>query len=81
LYHDEQEGNLSATVEAYFALLYPGYVERHAGNMKQAKTFLTNTSTFTKIILALTGQIPWPKHLQLPIELILLPRTSPIEEL
>ncbi|MCL7745504.1 squalene--hopene cyclase [Halalkalibacter alkaliphilus] len=84
LYHDEQEGNLSATVEAYFALLYSGYVEKQSENMKQAKTFiikqggLTNTSNFTKIILALTGQIPWPKHLQLPIELILLPRTSPI---
>jgi sporulenol synthase len=84
LYHDEQEGNLSATVEAYFALLYSGYVERQSENLKQAKTFiikqggLTNTSNFTKIILALTGQIPWPKHLQLPIELILLPRTSPI---
>jgi sporulenol synthase len=84
LFHDEKEGNLSATVEAYFALLYSGYVNKLSENMKQAKIFiikhggLTNTSNFTKIMLALTGQIPWPKHLQFPIEFILLPRTSPI---
>ncbi|MFC0471814.1 prenyltransferase/squalene oxidase repeat-containing protein [Halalkalibacter kiskunsagensis] len=84
LFHDEIEGNLSATVEAYYALLYSGYVDKQSENMNKAKTFiinnggLTNTSNFTKIILTLTGQIPWPKHLQLPIELILLPHTAPI---
>jgi sporulenol synthase len=84
LFHDEKEGNLSATVEAYFALLFSGYVNKQSENMKKAKTLiiknggLTNTSNFTKAMLSLTGQIPWPKHLQIPIELILLPRASPI---
>src|SRR4051794_19715514 len=28
LYYDEGDGNLSATVEAYYALLYSGYVKK-----------------------------------------------------
>ncbi len=83
LFHDEKEGNLSATVEAYYGLLFSGYVNALDNNMQKAKRFIinhggiTNTNSFTKMMLALTGQIPWPKHLQIPIETILLPHSSP----
>lgn len=33
LFADEKEGNLSATIEAYYALLYSGYVEENADYM------------------------------------------------
>ncbi|WP_306453942.1 terpene cyclase/mutase family protein [Bacillus sp. FJAT-45350] len=84
IFHDEKEGNLSAAVEAYYGLLFSGYVDKSSSTMQQAKRFineqggLTNTNSLTKTMLALTGQIPWPKHLQLPIESILLPPSAPI---
>ncbi|UCZ53552.1 squalene--hopene cyclase [Bacillus shivajii] len=84
LFHDEKEGNLSATVEAYYALLYSGYVDPQADNMIQAKSFiikqggLHQVQYITKAMLAVTGQITWPKELRVPIEMILLPPSSPI---
>ncbi|MFV8830539.1 prenyltransferase/squalene oxidase repeat-containing protein [Alkalihalobacterium sp. APHAB7] len=84
LFHDEEEGNLSATVEAYYGLLFSHYMDPDSAEMQQAKQYiiehggLTKTNSLTKALLAVTGHIPWPKHLQLPIEGFLLPRTSPI---
>ncbi len=83
LYHDEREGNLSATIEAYFALLYSGFVDEHADHMQKAKNFiinkggLTNAQDLTKVMLTFTGQLPWPEDLFIPIEYILLPQSAP----
>lgn len=84
LFADEKEGNLSATIEAYYALLYSDYVEKNADYMNKAKSFiiknggLSNAQDLTKVMLALTGQLSWPKYLQIPIEVMLLPKSAPI---
>ena len=84
LFHDEGEGNVSATIEAYYSLLYSGYVSKEDTRMLAAKKFilanggLEKSHMFTKIMLALTGQYPWPAYFPIPIEMILLPPHFPI---
>ncbi|MFY0542568.1 squalene--hopene cyclase [Brevibacillus sp. H7] len=84
LFHDEEEGNLSATVEAYYALLFSGYCRNNDARMQAAKRFilskggLSHSSLLTKVMLASTGQYPWPKHVLLPIEMMLLPPWFPV---
>ncbi|MEH7223434.1 squalene--hopene cyclase [Bacillus sp. JJ1566] len=84
LFYDEGDGNVSTTVEAYYALLYSGYIEKTDPKMKRAKSFivknggLKNIHMFTKFMLSLTGQQKWPTSFPLPLELILLPHSFPI---
>lgn len=84
LFHDEQDGNLTLTVEAYYALLYSGYRSLREPRMEQASRFiaagggLAKTGVVTKTILALTGQYSWSDLPSLPIELILVPNTFPL---
>ncbi len=84
LFPDETPGNLSATVEAYFALLYSGYRRKTDESMLAAKRFilsrggLSNVSLVTRIMLSLAGQLPWMKHF-LPLEIMLLPPVSPVD--
>jgi sporulenol synthase len=84
LFHDEGDGNLSATVEAYYSLLYSGYVNKEDYRLLAAKKFilenggLEKSHMLTKIMLALTGQYPWPAYFPLPVEIILLPSHFPI---
>jgi sporulenol synthase len=84
LYHDEGEGNLTATVEAYYALLYSGVTSKNDKRMRAAKRFilskggLEEVNLFTKVMLSLTGQYKWPDFSPLPIEFILLPHYFPI---
>ena len=84
LFYDEGEGNVSATLEAYYALLYSGYYPKKDERLQAAKRFilahggLKEVSTFTKIMLAVTGQYQWPAFSPLPIEMILLPPIFPI---
>lgn len=84
LYHDEKNGNLSYTVEAYFALLYSGLYSKSDARMRLAKSFILKNGgiekaeLFTKVMLALTGQYKWPHFFPLPVELILLPLSFPI---
>jgi sporulenol synthase len=66
VYKDEEDGNLSATVEAYYALLYSGYSLKTNEPMRKAKRFILskggirNTDNLlTEVILAVTGQYPW----------------------
>ncbi|UHA76191.1 squalene--hopene cyclase [Paenibacillus sp. 481] len=84
-YPDEQHGNLSATVEAYYALLYAGYVKKDDKIMLKARAYILEkgglnavTSVMTKALLAATGQLPWSRSLIVPIEFLLLPDWSPI---
>ncbi|WNS77587.1 squalene--hopene cyclase [Bacillus sp. DTU_2020_1000418_1_SI_GHA_SEK_038] len=84
LFYDEGEGNLTATVEAYYALLYSGYYQKEDNRLKAAKRFtlkkggIDKAHMFTKIMLAITGQIKWPRFFPIPLEMILLPISFPI---
>lgn len=84
LFYDESDGNISATTEAYYALLYSGYYSEKDVRIKSAKKFIlskggiSKTHTFTKIMLSLTGQYRWPYYFPIPIEIMLLPLSFPI---
>ncbi|WP_176541141.1 MULTISPECIES: squalene--hopene cyclase [unclassified Bacillus (in: firmicutes)] len=84
LFYDEGEGNLTATVEAYYALLYSGNYPKNDKRLLAAKRFIlanggiAQVSMFTKVMLAITGQYTWPSYSPLPIELILLPLHFPV---
>ena len=84
LYDDEEKGNLSATIECYYALLWAGSHKQTDKNMKDAKRFilseggLSQASQMTKIILAVTGQYPWKNLFLIPVETLLFPSYFPI---
>ncbi|WP_353625920.1 hypothetical protein [Bacillus sp. JCM 19041] len=84
LFKDDGDGNVTSTVEGYYALLYSGYYQAEDERLKKAKRFILanggieKTTLLTKIMLTLTGQYQWPKFFPLPIELILLPLYSPV---
>lgn len=80
LFYDEQDGNMEATVEAYYALLSSGYFSKDDPRLQRAKQFilsqggLANVKTMlTQAMLAITGQCPWPEMLKVPIEIMLAP--------
>ena len=84
LFHDEGDGNITSTTEAYYGLLYSGYYQETDERIQAAKQFilakggLANIHQLAKIMLALTGQFKWPVFFPLPIELMLIPVTFPI---
>ncbi|WP_051291407.1 squalene--hopene cyclase [Fictibacillus gelatini] len=84
LFYDEGDGNVSTTVEAYYALLFSGYRKRHEPEMLRAKQFILSKGgiqeahTFTKIMLAITGQYEWPAYFSIPVEVMLLPLSFPV---
>ncbi|WP_025730490.1 squalene--hopene cyclase [Heyndrickxia ginsengihumi] len=84
LFYDEDDGNLTPTLEAYYALLYSGYYKKNDSRLVAAKKFILsnggveNTNIFTKMLLAITGQYEWPSFSPFPVELILLPPSFPI---
>jgi len=84
LFYDEDGGNLTATVESYYALLYSGYRKKNDQEMVAAKRQILslggieNVHMFAKIMLALTGQYKWPRFFPIPVEIILLPLSFPI---
>ena len=84
IYRDEVEGNLSATVEAYFALLWSGAVEEKDENMVKARDYilseggLDKVHSMTKFMLAAHGQYPWDRFFPVPVEVILLPSYFPV---
>lgn len=79
LFHDEKGGNLTATVEAYYALLYSGYLNKDDDKLLAARKFIIanggmeESHIFTKVLLAVTGQQRWPAFFPLPLEILLLP--------
>ncbi|MGE8205123.1 prenyltransferase/squalene oxidase repeat-containing protein [Heyndrickxia sp. NPDC080065] len=81
---DDDGGNLSATVEAYTALLYSGFVCPTDLCMKKAESFildqggLENTHPSTKFMLALHNHYPWPRIFPLPLFLLNIPSFFPI---
>jgi sporulenol synthase len=84
LFHDEGDGNLSATIEAYYSLLYSGYYEKEDKRLRKAKKFILSKGAiekshmFTKIMLAITGQYPWLPVFPIPVEIVLLPLSFPV---
>ena len=71
-------GDLSTTVEAYFALKLAGYSADHPA-MAKARAFILKKGgiikcrVFTKTFLALFGEFAWFGVPSMPIELMLLP--------
>jgi sporulenol synthase len=75
VYPDESEGNLDATAEACFALLYAGYYQESNPRIISAKQFILSRgglsevrSLLTQVIFSATGQAEWPRMLQIPLE-------------
>lgn len=71
--------NISASVKAYLALKLLGY-DKQASQMVKARQIILalggaeKCNVFTRITLALFGQIPWHTPPAMPIEIMLLPR-------
>ena len=76
-------GNLSATIEAYFALKLTGLAADEP-RLARARDFvlahggLARAGVFTRIWLAYFGQVPWAGVPAMPVELVLLPPWFPL---
>ncbi|KKI90194.1 squalene-hopene cyclase [Bacillus sp. SA1-12] len=83
-YPDERDGNLSATVQAYIALLYSGHFKRDHPSLKKAEMFirkkggLSKSHFMTKWMLAVNGLYRWPKLFYIPMTFLLIPSSFPI---
>ena len=84
VFYDEPEGNLSTTIECYYALLLAGYKKKTDPEMIKAREFilakggLTAAGSYTITMLAITGHYPWENAPYLPVEMVLLPTWSPV---
>ncbi|MEW5744978.1 MAG: squalene--hopene cyclase [Nitrospirota bacterium] len=80
--HAGGRGDLSTTIEAYFALKLAGY-SADDPLLRKARSFILDAGgveasrVFTKIFLALFGQFEWKAIPSIPVELILLPGWFP----
>ncbi|RAL11209.1 terpene cyclase/mutase family protein [Aspergillus homomorphus CBS 101889] len=76
-------GDVSATTEAYLALKILG-TNTDSPPMQRARAFVLQAGgvaavrVFTRIFLATFGLFPWNAVPQIPVELVLLPSSSPI---
>jgi squalene-hopene/tetraprenyl-beta-curcumene cyclase len=81
LYHNG-DFDLSCTVKAYFALKLAGD-STQAPHMERARAAIlerggaARANVFTRIALALFGQLPWRGVPYIPVEIMLLPRWFP----
>ena len=77
LYHGG-DIDLSCTVKAYYALKLAGD-DAQAPHMSEARTAIlqrggaARTNVFTRIALALFGELPWRGVPYIPVEIMLLP--------
>ncbi len=84
LFQDENEGNLSATVEAYFALLYSGHLSKDDVRLEKAREFIVRSGglgkvhSITKFMLATHGQYDWNHFFPIPIQFLMIPKSFPI---
>jgi sporulenol synthase len=84
VYPDEEPANLSATIQAYTALLYSQYFKPNDKRLKSAKQFiiknggLKEADLITKVFLAMNGLYEWPDVPIDPAILFSLPLTAPI---
>lgn len=76
------ELDISCTVKAYFALKLAGD-SPDAPHMRRARTAIlerggaARSNVFTRIALALFGEVPWRAVPYIPVEIMLLPRWFP----
>jgi squalene-hopene/tetraprenyl-beta-curcumene cyclase len=83
LFHDGAF-NISASVKAYFALKMIGD-DPAAPHMARAREAILaaggaeRTNVFTRVQLALFGEVPWRAVPVMPVELVLLPRWFPFQ--
>jgi squalene-hopene/tetraprenyl-beta-curcumene cyclase len=81
LYHNG-ELDLSCTVKAYYALKLAGD-DVQASHMKKARAAIlerggaARANVFTRIALALFGELPWRGVPYIPVEIMLLPKWFP----
>src|SRR6185312_67323 len=74
--------NMSATVKAYFALKAVGDAPE-APHMARARAAIlarggaARANVFTRVLLALFGEVPWRAVPVMPVEIMLLPRWFP----
>lgn len=79
LYAVDGNANISASVKAYFALKLLGH-DKQAPHMVKARQMILSlggaekSNVFTRITLALFGQVPWHTPPAMPIEIMLLPK-------
>ncbi|WP_431861271.1 squalene--hopene cyclase [Azospirillum sp.] len=77
------DANISASVKAYFALKMIGD-DPEAEHMRRARTAIlaaggaARSNVFTRILLALYGEVPWRAVPVMPVELMLAPRWFPV---
>jgi squalene-hopene/tetraprenyl-beta-curcumene cyclase len=74
-------GDLSTTIECYFALKLAGDSGPHldrARDFARSRGGIANTRVFTRIWLALCGEWSWEQLPAMPPELMLLPARAPI---
>ena len=82
LFHDG-DADVSASVKAYFALKCVGD-DPQAPHMRRAREAILERggagqcNVFTRVSLALFGQLPWRAVPVMPLEIMLLPRWFPI---
>lgn len=81
LFHNG-EGNISASVKGYWALKLVGE-DIDADHMKRARTWIldqggaSTANVFTRIAMALFGQVPWRAVPVMPVQMMLQPVWSP----
>ncbi|KMM39162.1 terpene cyclase/mutase family protein [Guptibacillus hwajinpoensis] len=84
LFPDEEEANFNVTLDAYYALLSSGYKSANDPDMRIVKRYLlskgglANAGMFSKILLAITGQIPWPNDYPFTLEFMVQPLSTPL---
>ncbi|MEM7466794.1 MAG: squalene--hopene cyclase, partial [Pseudomonadota bacterium] len=77
--YEDGPGDISATVKAYFALKLAGD-SPDAPHMEVARNWILSNggaesvNVFTRITLAIFGQIPWRTVPAMPVEIMLLPK-------
>jgi len=81
LYHDGAF-DISCSVKAYFALKLAGDSPESAHMLRARAAILRHggaaaTNVFTRIALALFGQLPWRGVPYVPVEIVLMPRWFP----
>jgi squalene-hopene/tetraprenyl-beta-curcumene cyclase len=81
--HKGGKGDLSTSIEAYFALKLAGYPAEDP-RLERARRFIianggpAKSRFFTKIFLALFGQYDWKGIPSVPVEIVLLPPWFPL---
>lgn len=84
LYEDEPVGNLSATIQAYTALLASGQFLREDVNMRRAEAFIrehggiARAHFMTKFLLAVHGAYDYPSLFHFPTPILFLQEDSPL---